>query len=109
MAKKIKSEVKYLKAYVSWGYALNSFKIVNGDTYETITERNLRQDGKQCWFNLTNVITEVEDYAKKHNLKTGLGELYVSIDEQGLSYSNLDPRLDEVKQKAKERTITLID
>ena len=97
LRKKLKpkiTESKYLKAYVSWGWALNSFKIINGDTYETITERNLRQDGKQCWFNLSNVITEVVEYAKKHNLNpSGLGELYVSIGNQGLSYSHLDPRL----------------
>ena len=110
--KKLKPKIpqeKYLNAYVSWGWALSSFKIVNGDTYETITERDLRKNGKQCWFNLTNIKKEVEDYAKKHNLKTDLGELYFSLDKQGLSYSHLEPHLDEIKKIAKERSITLID
>ena len=108
---KPKQEInKYLNAYISWVGGMRSFRILNGDNYDIISERELRQNGKQCWFNLTNVKNEVNEYAKKLGLKTtGLGELFICIENDGFSYSDKDPRFDEVKQKAKERSITLID
>ena len=104
-----KEKIEYLHAWISWGWALKSFKIINGDNYETITERNLEQNGKQCWFNITNIKKEINEYSNKLGLKTDLGELFVCIDEQGLSYSDLDPHFDRIKQKAKERSIILIN
>ena len=99
-----------LHAYISWSAGFRSFEIINGKSFETITERSLIQNGKQCWFNLSNVKDEVKKYAKERNLSTtGLGELYKCIDDEGFSYSNKDPKFDEVKKKAESRSILLID
>ena len=98
--------VNYLNAYVSWGVGLRSFRILNGDSLEIITERNLYQNGKTCWFNILNVINEVKEYAKNHNLNMeGLGELFICIENDGLSYHNKEI----IKKKAEERGILLID
>jgi len=103
-------ECEALHAYISWSAGFRSFEIINGKSFETITERSLIQNGKQCWFNLSNVKDEVKKYAKERNLSTtGLGELYKCIDDEGFSYSNKDPKFDEVKKKAESRSILLID
>ena len=105
---KLRSKVKkeeYLHAHVSWGGGMRSFRIVNSKNYETIAERNLYQNGKQCWFNLQNVKSEVKQYADKLGLKTELSELYACIDRDGFSYS----KREEVDKRASEKGILLIE
>jgi hypothetical protein len=98
--------VNSLYAYVSWSAGFRSFKILNGESLEIITERNLYQNGKICWFNIVNVINEVKEYARNHNLSMeGLGELFICIENEGLSYDNIEI----IKKKAEERGILLID
>jgi hypothetical protein len=100
----------YLKAYVSWDFGFKSFRILNRDNFDVISERKLIKDGKQCWFDLSNVKDEVERYATERDLSTwGLGELYQCIDDEGFSYSHKDPNLEGVKSKAKQKSIILID
>jgi hypothetical protein len=39
---KPKQEInKYLNAYISWGGGMRSFRILNGDNYDIISEREL--------------------------------------------------------------------
>jgi hypothetical protein len=98
--------VNYLHAYVSWSAGFRSFRILNGDSLEIITERNLYQNGKTCWFNIVNVKNEVKEYAKNNNLSMeGLGELFICIEDEGLSYHNKEI----IKKKSEERGILLID
>jgi hypothetical protein len=103
-------KTNYLNAYVSCDFGFKSFRILNGDNFDAISERNLIKDGKQCWFDISNVRNEVEIYAKERDLSTsGLDELYQCIDDEGFSYSHKDPDLDKVKSKAIQKSIILID
>ena len=104
-----KDEVKYLHAYISWGAGLNSFRIINGDTYDVITERNLRHNGKQCWFNITNVKNEIKEYAKQIGLKSELGELIICIERDGLSYHDKEQTIQKLIDTDRTNRITLID
>ncbi len=103
--KPISEDKKYLHVYISWGYGMNYFKIINGENDDIITERNLRKNNKQCWFNILNIKSEINQYAKKFGYNVDLGELYISIQDDGLSYHNIE----DVKKMAEERNILLID
>lgn len=104
-----RDEVKYLHAYISWGAGFNSFRIINGETYETITSRNLRENGKRCWFNITNVKNEVNEYAKKIGVKSDLGELFICIEKDGLSYHDKEKTIQKLIDTGRTNRITLID
>ena len=103
-------KINYLNAYVSWEFGFKSFQILNSDNFDVISERKLIKDGKQCWFDISNVRKEVEIYAKERDLSlSGLDELYQCINDEGFSYSHKDPNLEVVKSKAKQKSIILID
>ena len=103
--KPISENKKYLHAYISWEFGMNNFKIINGENYGIITERNLLKNGKQCWFNILNIKSEINQYAKKFGYNVDLGELYICIQDEGFSYHNIE----DVKEKSEERNILLID
>lgn len=104
-----RDEAKYLHAYISWGAGFNSFRIINGDTYETITSRCLRENGKRCWFNIANVKREVDEYAKKIGVRSDLGELFICIERDGLSYHDKEKAMQKLIDTGRTDRITLID
>lgn len=108
MKKKRKKETKYLSACVSW-IGKSSFEILDNKTFETITGRVLRQNGKQCWFNITNVKNEVNAYAERLGLKSDLGELFICIDREGFSYHDREKAEQKLADTNRTNLIVLID